>query len=240
VQASYTLSRLYGNYAGLFRPETGQLDPNITSDFDLRSLLPNTTGPLPGDTTHVIKIYGAKDFILPAGQDILLGLTYIGASGTPLDAFGAHVLYGANEVFVLPRGTGGTLTTHNPQCTGAKGEPASCGTDVFGQVAPQRNDWIHDIDMKLGYSVRLTKDTVLGLSMDIFNLFDFQGVAGRDETYTLSAVLPCTSGTAPTCVQHSQAAQGKFNPATEVNPNYGNPTAYQAPRQFRFGARVTF
>src|SRR6185369_11752376 len=64
-QASYTLSSLRGNYAGLFRPETGQLDPNINSDFDLRSLLVNHTGPLPGDRTHQLKLYGAKDFVLP-------------------------------------------------------------------------------------------------------------------------------------------------------------------------------
>ena len=41
AQVSYTYSYLRGNYAGLFRPETGQLDPNINSDFDLRSLLEN-------------------------------------------------------------------------------------------------------------------------------------------------------------------------------------------------------
>ncbi len=219
VQASYTLSRLYGNYAGLFRPETGQLDPNITSDFDLRSLLPNQTGALPGDRTHFIKMFGAKDFLLPAGQDILLGLTFTAHSGNPLNAFGAHVLYGPNEVFVLPRGTGGTLNK-----------------DL--SVTQQRGDWIYGFDTKVGYSVRLSKDATLGITMDIFNLFDFQGVTARDETYTASAVLPCQTGTVPACVKHSDGT--KFNPATEVNPNYGKPAGYQDPRQFRFGAKVTF
>ena len=32
-----------------------------------------------------------------------------------------------------------------------------------------------------------------------------------------------------------------FTPrATEKNPNYGKPIQFQSPRQFRFGARVTF
>src|SRR5690606_2000947 len=31
VAASYTLSKLQGNFPGLFSPETGQLDPNLTS-----------------------------------------------------------------------------------------------------------------------------------------------------------------------------------------------------------------
>src|SRR5262249_17319900 len=49
AQASYTLSWLRGNYGGLFRAEDLQLDPHQTSDFDLRSLLVNRDGPLPGD-----------------------------------------------------------------------------------------------------------------------------------------------------------------------------------------------
>ena len=33
--ASYTYSKSKGNYPGLFSTETGQLDPNITSLYDL-------------------------------------------------------------------------------------------------------------------------------------------------------------------------------------------------------------
>jgi hypothetical protein len=31
-----------------------------------------------------------------------------------------------------------------------------------------------------------------------------------------------------------------FDPKTEINPNFRNPTSFQDPRQFRFGAKVTF
>jgi hypothetical protein len=54
AQANYTVSWLRGNYAGLFRPETGQLDPNINSDFDWTSLHANRKGGLPGDRRHEI------------------------------------------------------------------------------------------------------------------------------------------------------------------------------------------
>ena len=37
--ASYVFSSLIGNYEGLFRNDNGQSDPNITSLFDLVSLL---------------------------------------------------------------------------------------------------------------------------------------------------------------------------------------------------------
>jgi hypothetical protein len=39
---------------------------------------------------------------------------------------------------------------------------------------------------------------------------------------------------------HSANGLGNFNPRTEVNANYGRPISYQDPRQFRFGARITF
>jgi outer membrane receptor protein involved in Fe transport len=222
--ASYTLSRLYGNYAGLFRPETAQLDPNITSDFDLRSLLRNRMGLLPGDSTHQLKFYAAKDFVLPAGMDILVGLTYRTRSGAPLNALGSHNLYGSDEVYVIPRGAGGTLNTKD------------------FTINTTRGDWIHNIDMRVGYSVRLSKDSTLGVTMDVFNIFNFQGVTGRDPRYTNSDVAPCAAGgKVPKCVSHSDPGDtSAFDPKNEVNPNYGKPTAYQDPRQFRFGAKVTF
>jgi hypothetical protein len=223
LQASYTLSRLYGNYAGLFRPETGQLDPNINSDFDLKSLLPNRTGALPGDSTHAIKVYAAKDFLIPGGQDILLGLTFRTRSGSPLNALGSHNLYGGDEVYLIQRGTGGSLNAKDFTVTQARG------------------DWIHNIDLRVGYSVRINKDAALGITADIFNIFNFQGATGRDPTYTASDVAPCTSGVLPACLKHSDPGdKTPFDPKKEVNPNYGKPTAYQDPRQFRFGAKVTF
>jgi hypothetical protein len=218
--ASYTLSRLYGNYSGLFVPETGQLDPNITADFDLKSLLPNTTGPLPGDHTHQIKLYGAKDFLFAGNMDALLGVSYRGRSGSPESALGAHPLYGQDNVYIVPRGQGGTLA--------ANGE----------SIVQERSPWVHDIDLRVGYAVKLSKDTTLGITVDIYNIFDFQAATLDDPTYTTSNVLPCKTGTAPSCIVHSDGSP--FNAKLEVNPNYGKPLAYQDPRQWRLGAKVTF
>ena len=48
AQASYTLSWLRGNYSGLFRPETGQLDPNINSPTSTcRASCPTATARCP-------------------------------------------------------------------------------------------------------------------------------------------------------------------------------------------------
>ena len=45
----------------------------------------------------------------------------------------------------------------------------------------------------------------------------------------------------PTCIKHADPGDtSKFDPATELNPNYGKPTAYQDPKQFHFGTKITF
>ena len=92
AQASYTWSYVRGNWAGFIRPETGQLDPGSNSTFDLKSLLANQTGPLPGDRTHAIKVFASKQFELPGSFHVMLGLTYLGASGTPINYLGSHLL----------------------------------------------------------------------------------------------------------------------------------------------------
>lgn len=216
AQVSYTWADLRGNYAGLFRPETGQLDPNINSDFDLISLLDNRTGPLPGDRTHSFKAFAAKEFVLTGAMSVNLGLSYRTRSGTPLNYFGSHPIYGSDEVFVLPRGAGGRLP------------------------------WRHDIDGHIGYTYRITKDNAVTVSADVFNIFNFQQVVGRDQRYTNADVLPIdpavvTEGTNDEKLTQLVYTDGSaFDPIDDVNPNFKNVTAYQAPRVIRFGAKVTF
>ena len=52
-------SSLIGNYEGLFRNDNGQSDPNITSLFDLVSLLNDMYGRLPNDRPHQFKFNGS-------------------------------------------------------------------------------------------------------------------------------------------------------------------------------------
>ena len=108
AQLSYTLAWLRGNYSGLFRPESEQLDPNITSDFDLQSLLPNRKGPLPGDRRHQIKLFGARDWVF-GRHEVLTGIGFNASSGDPTNYLGSNVLYGPDEVFILERGSGPRL-----------------------------------------------------------------------------------------------------------------------------------
>jgi hypothetical protein len=226
ASVSYTLSYLRGNYAGLFRPESGQLDPNINSDFDLISLLDNRDGPLAGDSTHSIKIFGAKDFTFFKTWDLNIGLGFRAASGNPTNFVGSHAIYGANEVFILPRGCGDRLP------------------------------WNFSIDPHIGFGYRLAKDSVVTLSMDIFNVFNFQAADRIDSNYTAVDVLPLSNPDITKLCEEGATKEQKaaaidanlkrsdtttaFDPTSEKNPNFGNPNRYQPPRTFRFGAKVTF
>jgi hypothetical protein len=221
------MSRAYlrGNWAGLFRPESGQLDPNINSDFDLVSLLPNRTGPLPGDKTHQFKLYAAKDFTLRRWLNAIVGASFRARSGEPTSHLGAHVLYGSDEAFILPRGSGERLPP------------------------------VFNFDGHVGFGFRLSKESELTVSFDVFNLFNFQGVTAVDDSFTFAPVNPIVNGTAAdlptqdpntkkwtcgeTCKLTDAETGGAFD-GENVNPNFGNPTNYQDPRQFRFSAKVTF
>ncbi|MFP2959518.1 TonB-dependent receptor domain-containing protein [Myxococcus sp. 1LA] len=221
AQANYTWSRLYGNYPGLFRPETGQLDPNILSDFDLIELLENRTGLLPFDRTHQIKIFGAKEFNISNALSASVGVSYRGNSGTPINYWGHHWAYGQDESFVLPRGAGG------------------------------RTPWMNTIDSNIGVNYRVSKDSVVSFTLDVFNLFNFQGVNSVDQTFTVRDIKPIPGGTPADLEPGNLPGRVEFQDQAprdeafgsvdgDINPNFKNPTSYQAPRQVRFGIRYTF
>jgi hypothetical protein len=210
AQVSYTWSSLRGNYEGLFRSDTGQLDPNINSDFDLVSLLPNRAGPLPADRTHQVKAFGSKEFTLSQNMSLGLGLSYRGASGTPYSYLGAHEEYGPGEAFILPRGAAGRLP------------------------------WNHRIDSRLSLNYRLTRDVTASFSADVFNVFNFQAATSYDQNYTYSATLPIEGGTQADLQTGLVDPEGNPLGAESLNKNFGKPIAYQAPRSFRFGARLSF
>jgi hypothetical protein len=101
---SYVWSENKGNYGGLFRQENGQLDPNITSLFDLADLLVGADGRLPNDREHQFKLYGS--YVWPF--KLVTGFTGQYLTGTPFNKFGRHTVYGY-ERFIVPRGTAGEL-----------------------------------------------------------------------------------------------------------------------------------
>jgi hypothetical protein len=250
AQASYTWSKLTGNYDGLYRPEDNQLDPNLNSTFDLKSLLLNQDGPLGNDITHNIKLYVAKEFVILPVFSVTVGASFTANSGTPINYLGAQVIYGPGQAYILQRGSGGRLP------------------------------WVTSFDGHLGLNYRFSKDIVVTGFVDAFNIFNSQRPIFVDNNYTFDTVGPiiggkpgsvnpaygglCTSPDPTTCangngslpkpvtVNGTAIRVGLPDPTVissdptiartgaSVNINWGQPTQYQAVRTIRIGARVSF
>ncbi|MDY7231568.1 TonB-dependent receptor [Hyalangium rubrum] len=225
AQASYTWSRLVGNYSGLFRADTGQLSPNLTRDFDLLSLTFNRYGLLPGDRTHSLKAFGAREIDITRGISLNLGGGYRGRSGTPLNYLGAHPRRSGSETFILPRGAAG------------------------------RTPWVHNFDGHLAYNQKLAGNYTLSLSLDVFNIFNFQQYTAVDQTFTFTRVMALENGQATAADLEACRSQPASQPCTkvvtatatptpitsgEINPNFKRPIAYQSPRSVRLGAKISF
>ncbi|HEX6315773.1 MAG TPA: TonB-dependent receptor [Gemmatimonadaceae bacterium] len=99
---TYTWSRKYGNYVGVFGQDNGNPNANVASSFDSLSLH-NALGLLPNDRTHVFKGLVAQR--LNAG--ITLGATVVGSSGTPLTARASRNGDPGDFYFLERRGSSG-------------------------------------------------------------------------------------------------------------------------------------
>jgi len=103
LYSSAVYSKNEGNYGGLFRQDNGQLDPNITSLYDLPSLLVGAFGLLPNDREYQFKMYGS--YLWPFRLTTGFYAQYL--DGTPISKLGAHPIYGSDERFVTARGSAG-------------------------------------------------------------------------------------------------------------------------------------
>lgn len=102
VRVSYTYARTVGTYPGLVSLDNGQVDPNLSSQFDLAELNANRYGPLPQDRPHELQVDGAY-----AHHRFRVAVSLRAFSGAPVDVLGRHYRYGLEEAFLLPRGAGG-------------------------------------------------------------------------------------------------------------------------------------
>lgn len=101
-QVSYTLSRLSGNYPGLY-DLAGYFGPE-NSQFDHPDQLINADGLLPYDRTHIFKLFGL--YKLDVGLSV--GASIVWETGTPLSIYGAPVPgFPEAAQFIGQRGTAG-------------------------------------------------------------------------------------------------------------------------------------
>ena len=174
IIASYTFSSLTGNYEGLFRNDNGQSDPNITSLFDLVTLLKNTYGRLPNDRPHQFKFNGS--WRTPV-KLLVTGNTYI-QSGQPFDALIPHAVYGDNEGFAVQRGTAIVPKINASQ----PGFP-----NVVDSVGSNRSPVTYNTDIGVYYPIKVEETRELRLSADWFNVFNTQRALTLDKTLQLNS-----------------------------------------------------
>lgn len=207
VLANYTYSRLLGNYPGPYSPFNNQLDPNISTQFDIIDLTVNRDGPLTNDRPHNIKATGFYQQPLFGNKgQLVASLTFTAISGRPIYALGQHAVYGLREVFVLPGGSAG------------------------------RTPMVTQTDVHVGYDHQLTDQVKLSVFVDVINLFNQREVTNVDDEYTFSIVDPINHGK-PEDLKRLRATDGS---KILLNPNYAQPTAFQAPLYFRLGGRLSF
>jgi outer membrane receptor protein involved in Fe transport len=221
VQASYTHSRTKGNYPGSISYDNGQVDPNISSQYDLIELLSNRNGALPQDRPHSLKLDGFYTFDLGKVQNLTIGTRARVVSGIPKNALGAHYLYGADESFLLPRG-------------------------VLG-----RSEVEHAVDLHLAYARKLGKGVTAEVFVDIFNLYNRQATFDTDQTYAPqfraggggeNNVNPIVGGAYEDLLWAKAIDNAGVESGTPTarNPNFGRTTSRYAPSSARLGFRLTF
>ena len=171
---SYTYSSLVGNYEGLFRNDNGQSDPNITSLFDLVSLLPNTYGRLPNDRPHQFKFNGSYQTPFKV---MVSGNFYI-QSGSPFNQLIPHPVYGNNEGFAVQRGT-----SIVPQVTASQaGFP-----NIVDSIGTQRTPITHDLDLGFYLPWKIGENRELRFTADWFNVTNTQRAVTLDQTFSLNS-----------------------------------------------------
>jgi hypothetical protein len=217
--ASYVYSSLIGNYEGLFRNDNGQSDPNITSLFDLVSLLKGMYGRLPNDRPHQFKFDGS--YRTPFKLNI--GGSFRAQSGIPFNALVPHPVYGNNEGFCV----GGVLNICHPRGTAIVPTVTATQTgfpNVVDSIGSDRTPTTFNLDLNAYYPISFGEKRELRFQADWFNVFNSQRAVRLDETLLINSGIPGLAGSTLT-----------FN-----NPFYGSGTIFQFPSSLRLGVKFTF
>jgi hypothetical protein len=212
--ASYTFSRLFGNWAGLANSdEDGRSDPNVSRAFDLSpgnfdEQGHNPFGLLATDRPHTLKLFGnyTTDWAL---GDTSIGVSQVAYSGTPLSSEVTFIV----PIFYNGRGDLGR-------------------TEAFTQT---------DLLLKHGFRIGGARRMIL--EAYVFNLLDQEAVTNVTTRYNRNGSIPGSfvpslyDGTIGD-VTRLVSAPGGASPS--YNPIYNTPLRFQSGRTITVGARIQF
>jgi hypothetical protein len=235
--ASYTYSRLSGNYSGLASSdEGGRLSPNVTRYFDLPSSGFDAdgnpaNGRLATDRPHVFKAsggYGFRWFGKEENRTSVSAFTTV-QSGTPLTSL--YSLYNIPTSILNGRGDLGR-------------------TEIFTET-----------DLMVSHRYRFGSDNRFALEpyAIVLNLFDERNELSRQTTISATnfTASVLTQNGCTTCTSQAAVYQTIFNGSgirqfvqnfltargvgsTGIRNDYNSPNLFQTPREIRLGVRFTF
>lgn len=232
--ASYTYSRLYGNYSGLANSdEGGRAAPNLGRYFDRPSAGFDAggnpdNGRLATDRPHVFKAFGGYNFGRTRFGETSVSAYVTVASGTPLTT--VYSLYSIQNSILFGRGDLG------------------------------RTETLSETDLRAAHRYLFGRDGRFAVEpfIVVLNLFDQSAETGRQTqisatnftatTLTQGGCLTCTSEAAVYQTIRSGGIREyvtNYLNARGVSPtglrnDYGLPNAFQAPRSVRIGVRLAF
>ena len=213
LRANYRIAKLFGNYEGSFRNDTGQNDPNISSLFDFTqgnfNLLGQqfTPGVLNTDVRHLANGFVSYTFGNHYMKGLTMGTSVHFQTGIPINNLFAHPVYAnAGEVPFCADNT--------TNCASARGSLGR--TQNYGGV-----------DLHADYPIRLTERTKIRLAADLFNLTDQRTLLNVDQNAQRTIGIPNADFGKPLGIGPS---------STTGNSNPG----YQRPFYARFGVKFEF
>ncbi len=149
INATYTLSRNYGNTEGLVRSDIGQDDTGTTEDFDFPEIMYGANGYLPNDRRHNLKIYGAWNFT----PEWSAGLNLNVQSGAPVSCLGGGM---------------GTFGTEY----GYSGGFHYCNGKISPEGSSGRTPWVWTVSPNVMYKPAWARG--LSIQLSALNLFNNQ------------------------------------------------------------------
>jgi outer membrane receptor protein involved in Fe transport len=220
VHASYTWSRLYGNYSGLANSDeviartVGRRSPNVNRSFDglaqaFDQNLDPSYGLLPTDRPHQLKVQAT--YTAPFGTTI--GINQYAGSGTPQ----------TTEVNLYP-----TLPFF-----------------PYGRGDMGRTPWLTQTDLSLQHEIKFAGRFGVQFMVNVLNVFDEDTELYRWNRL-LRADLPQSTGLTQFTFFDQQF---DFNQLLQQNasavdplrdPRYGQGYIFQDPRLVRLGVRLRF
>lgn len=230
--ASYTYSRLYGNYSGLASSdEDGRSSPNVNRFFDLPFLGFDINGQpdngrLATDRPHVFKFSGGYQFdwarFLPVAKNNRtdLSLFFTGQSGSPQST---RVTFFGADTFLNGRNDLGR-------------------TEAFTQT-----------DIGVSHKIRLSERYEFAFSLNILNLFDQDNVLTLFNTISPDDLAAESFPGCAACTDQLNTIRAVFNGGLQsqvlsgldsgvITPDarYGQADRFQTGRELRFGLKFIF